>query len=233
MRPRALCAVSVVWLSLVGCAPQGGPEDAAGLLAMLPEDIDLVAFVDVQAVQEHPLWKKIEDDPFLKAGEETLGQFEQVTGLDPLRDFRMLVVAARGLGRPDMEIAVFARGSIDRDRLKSLLEANGWQSDRQGSLGLFSLGFAGLEEPPVPELEDTRLAFLDDFTVALGSSGILGATAEVHAGNARPLVESPDMGPLIREGLGSGQFWGAFRSNYLAGKLRERIEEGIPLLGVL
>ncbi len=234
MRLRVPGTVSVVLLSLLlGCPSPESHRDAAGLLATLPEDMDLVAFVDVKAVQEHPLWAKLEDDPFLQAGEETLAQFEEVSGLDPLQDFEMLLFAARGLGKSEMEMAVFARGRIDRDRIEAFLERNGWSSERQGTLGLFALGFDGPEEAGVPELEDTRLAFLDDFTIAVGSSKILGDSAAVREGNAAPLVRSADMGPLIEEGLGSGQFWGVFRSRYLAGKLRDRIEEGIPLVGVL
>ena len=126
MRLRVPGTVSVVLLPLLlGCPSPERHRDAAGLLATLPEDVDLVAFVDVRAVQEHPLWAKLEDDPFLQAGEEGLAQFEEVSGLDPLRDFEMLLFAARGLGRPEMELAVFARGRIDRDRIEAFLEGNG------------------------------------------------------------------------------------------------------------
>jgi len=220
-------------LSLLACLGPQGPGTDADLLAALPADVDLVAFVDVLAVQEHPLWQKLQDDPFLEAGEETLAQFQEITGLDPFRDVHMLVFAARGIGQPDMEMAVFARGDFDRDRLDLVLGKAGWQEERRGNLRMYAPDPDAEETISVPDLENTRLAFLDDYTIAVGATGLLGDAADVDAGSREPLVETSDMGPLIREGLGSGQFWGVFRSGYLGDRLRDRIEEGIPMLGVL
>ena len=212
------------------------PGDAPDLLAMLPADIDLVAFVDASALRAHPLFEQLRKDPFLQGGDETLNQLQEVTGLDPVRDFDLLLFAAQNLGEPEMEIAVLARGGIDRGRLEGLLQQTGWKVSRQGGLELYSLPFTGEGVGGLSGLEGLaglRVTFLDDFTIALGSKEILEATAEVRSGHGESLVETSDLGPMIADGLGSGQFWGAFRSGYLARQLRGRIEDGIPGLGIL
>ena len=233
------CRILLALVSLapaLACQCANGPGDAPDLLAMLPADVDLVAMVDVAAVREHPLFAKLREDPFLQGGEETIGQLQEVTGLDPLRDFDMLLFAARNLGEPDMEIAVLARGEIDRRRLEGLLEGTGWQVSRESGLELYSLPFtpeAGAEMAQIQDLGSVRVAFLDDFTIALGGAGLLDGTAAVRFGGREAVVETGDMGPMIAEGLGSGQLWGAFRSGYLAQQLHDRIEEGIPGIGIL
>lgn len=219
---------------LAACGRASGPGDAADLLGTIPEDVDLVAFVDLRAVREHPLWPKVQEDPFFRAGEERLKQLQEVTGLDPRRDLDMLLFTARALGQPEMQLAVIARGTVDRDRIEGLLEQGGWKAQRQGKLDLYALP---IEVPATAGqfggIGDARLAFLDDYTVALGSADLLASTAGVRQGSAKGLVGSADLGPLVDEAIGSGQFWGVFRSKYLSDRLRERIEAGIPLLGVL
>ena len=200
---------------------------------MLPADVDLVAYVDVPGVAQHPLWSKLEEDPFLKAAEGPLNQFRAITGLDPRRDVHMLVMVARGFGRQELEIAVIARGALDRERIEDLLSGSGFRPERRGKLEVY-LPPAEVGLPAgVPGLPDASVAFLDDFTLAVGPSGILQGTVAVRNGDAPPLVQSPDLGSMIEEGIGSGQFWGVFRSGYLGDLLRQRIEEGIPFLGVL
>jgi hypothetical protein len=244
LRLRSGAAAALAAAFLIGCSPRG-PGDAADLLATLPEDVDLVAFVDIAAVRDHPLFAKLREDPFLQAGEEPMRRLEQVTGLDPQRDFHLLVFAARNLGREPMEMVVLARGDLDRRRLERMLRETGWRPDRRAGLDLYSLARVldgesapGLPQvgPPIPglpDLGDLRLAFLDDYTVAVGPAALLEATAAVREGDQPALVDSPDLGPMIAEGLGSGQFWGVFRSGYLAEALRERIQEGIPGMGIL
>ncbi|MGD8375977.1 MAG: hypothetical protein PVF68_07545 [Acidobacteriota bacterium] len=221
---------------LPGCGGGAGPEDAAELVSRIPAEADLVAFVDIAAVREHPLFAKIRDDPFLQGGEETLQQLQEVTGLNPIRDCNMLLFAARRIGEPDMEMAVIARGQFDRGRIEELLQGSGWAVMESGTLDLYGLPLEGSAMLDVPELQDMgalRLAFLDDYTIALGGAGLLEATAAVRSGRSEALIDSEDLGPMVAEGLGSGQFWGAFRSRYLAEQLEERIEEGIPGMGIL
>ena len=229
---RGLCVIPILFV-LAACSGASGPGDAASLLATLPADVDLAAFVDVKAVQEHPLWKKVVQDQFFKAGEEPLKRLEAITGLDPARDLQMLLFAARAIGQPGMEIAVIARGTVDRERIEDLLEQAGWRPERHGSLSLYALPGVDVATP-VPGIGTApRLTFLDDFTVALGPAPLLEQLADVRGGSAPSLAASKDLGPLLDEALGSGQFWGVFRSGYLAEQLRQRIESGIPLVGVL
>jgi len=235
IRPRTLFLLLPAAL-LCGCGRGPGPGDAAELVGRIPAEADLVAFVDVAAIREHPLFAKIREDPFLRGGEDTLQQFQQVTGLNPVQDCNMLLFAARDIGAPDMEMAVIARGDFDRHRLEELLEKNGWAVTESGALDLYGLpagDAVGLDLPAVPNVGSLRLAFLDDYTIALGGAGLLEATAAVRAGRSEALIDTEDVGPMLEEGLGSGQFWGAFRSRYLAEQLEERIEEGIPGMGIL
>jgi len=233
LRGLHLVPIALV-LVLAACSGASGPGDAASLVATLPADVDLAAFVDVKAVQEHPLWKKVAEDQFLRAGEEPLKRLEAITGLDPARDLQMLLFAARALGQPGMEIAVIARGTVDRERIEDLLEQAGWRPERHGSLSLYALPGVDSVATQVPGLGTApRLTFIDDFTVALGPAALLEALADVQGGSAPALTASKDLGPLLDEALGSGQFWGVFRSGYLAEQLRQRIESGIPLVGVL
>jgi len=230
---RGFCVFPIVCV-LAACSGSGGPGDAADLVATLPDDIDLAAFVDVKGVQAHPLWKKVAEDPFLRAGEEPLQRLEAITGLDPARDLQMLLFAARALGQPGMEMVLLARGTVDRGRIEDVLEQAGWRPERHGPLALYALPGVATSAAKIPGIgASPRLAFLDDFTVALGPAALLERLGEVQGGSAPSLAASKDLGPLLEEALGSGQFWGVFRSGYLAEQLRQRIEGGIPLVGVL
>ena len=228
---QLLSAVAILALTgaLAGCAVSE-PGDSADLLTMLPASVDLVAFVDVRQLREQPLWQKVREDEFVQAGEDTLDQLKAATGLDPLRDFHMLLFAARNIGQEDMEMAVIARGDLNRSRLERMAAEIGWEPDSGSDLYSLPFSIEGSMLPEeMPDLANLRLAFLDDYTLAFGSEEILSGAL----GSGPRLVDSDDLGPLLHEGLGSGQFWGAFRAGYLSQELQSRMEEGIPLMGIL
>ena len=238
MPRRAMIWIAVLLIpGWVGCGQPSGPGPAADLVATIPADVDMVTFVDLDALLQHPLWEKLQDDPFVQSGEPALQKLQELTGLDPRKDLSMALFVARGIGEPDFRLALFVRGNLNRPRLETLFRRAELVSATEGALEYYTLPDSDgsvLQGVELMEgLEDASLAFVDDFTLGFGSLEILAETVAVRNGSTSPLVETPDVGPLLREGLGSGQLWGVFRSEHLARQLRERIEGGIPMVGVL
>lgn len=230
------CTASLA-LVLVGCTGPREPGGAADLVASLPGDVDLVTFVDLADLRDHPLWSQLQNDEFISSGEPPLERLRELTGLNPREDLHMVLFVAQGLGQPDFRLSLFARGDLDRQQLEALFDRGGLVQETRDGLEIFLLpdtGAGGLGEASGGSgLEDACLAFLDDFTLGFGSPALLAQAASVREGSTPSVLDDPDLGPLIREGLGSGQFWGVFRSGFLADQLRDRIETGIPLVGVL
>ncbi len=222
---------------LTGCPGPGDPTSARDLVAVMPADVDLVTFVDLASLRDHPLWSRLEDDPFIQSGEPFLEQLEEWTGLDPRTDLNMVLFVARGVGTPDFRIAMFVRGDLKRARLEAISQELDLVPQENTDIDCYTLrdpstGSAmGLDM--APGLEDACVAFIDDFTLGFGSPELLAAPRAVRRGATPSLLESEDLGLLVQEGLGSGQFWGVFRSAGLASELRSRIEDGIPMMGVL
>ncbi len=236
-RTSVICALVVLALLVVGCPGPGDPGSAADLVGMMPGDLDLVTFVDLASIREHPLWNRLEGDPFIQSGEPFLQQLKEWTGLDPRKDLNMILFAARGVGTPDFRVAMFVRGNLERTRLEAVSQDLALVKVEHGSFECYTLpelvqGRA-LGTEVAPGLENACVALIDDFTLGFGSPDLLADAGAVRRGKLEALLETEDMGPFVQEGMGSGQFWGVFRSEDLANQLRERISGGIPALSVL
>jgi hypothetical protein len=227
----------MVAVCLLGCPAPADPDSAADLVGVMPADLDLVTFVDLAALRDHPLWSRLRGDPFIQSGEPFLEELEEWTGLDPRTDLNMVLFAVQGLGTADYRVALFVRGNLNRSKLESLSRDLNLISERRSGVDCYTLPDPSTGEPVqfelAPGLEDACVTLIDDYTLGFGSVELLSRPEAVRRGAATSLLDSPEMGPLVREGLGSGQFWGVFRSEHLARELRDRIEEDIPALGVL
>jgi hypothetical protein len=222
---------------LTACPGPGDPTSARDLVAVMPADVDLVTFVDLASLRDHPLWSRLEGDPFIQSGEPFLEQLKEWTGLDPRTDLNMVLFVARGLGTPDFRIAMFVRGELKRARLEALSQELDLVPQENSDVDCYTLRDpitgSAMGVDMAPGLEDACVAFIDDFTLGFGSPELLAGPQAVRRGTTPSLLDSEEMGLLVQEGLGSGQFWGVFRSVGLAEQLRSRIEDGIPLMGVL
>jgi hypothetical protein len=232
----------VVWSLLLGlclgaCSSPADPESAQDLVAAMPSDLDLVTFVDLASLRDHPLWSRLEGDPFIESGEPFLEELKEWTGLDPRTDLNMVLFAVRGIGTENFRIALFVRGHLKRGRLEALSQELDLVKHENEEVDCYTLRDPATNEAiplDMPSgLGDACVAFLDDYTLGFGSPELLAAPQQVRRGTVPSLLESEEIGLLVQEGLGSGQFWGVFRSEGLAQELRSRIEEGIPMMGVL
>lgn len=238
MNIRATTLLCLLLLaSLAGCSVPVDPASAQDLVAVMPADVDLVTFVDLASLRDHPLWERLSTDPFIQSGAPFLEQLEEWTGLDPRTDLNMVLFVARGVGTADFQLAMFVRGDLQRARLEALSQELDLVPQENTEIDCYTLrdpasGTAVAAEL-APGLANACVAFVDDFTLGFGSPELLAGPQAVRRGATASLLESPEMGQLVQEALGSGQFWGVFRSEGLAEQLRSRIKEGIPMMGVL
>jgi len=239
MHSRNTAALFTLFLLVIsaGCSGPVDPASAQDLVAVMPANVDLVTFVDLASLRDHPLWARLDDDPFIQSGAPFLAQLEEWTGLDPRRDLNMVLFVARGVGTPDFQIAMFVRGELKRARLEALSQELDLVAHENSEFDCYTLRDpttgSAVSLEMAPGLTDACVAFIDDFTLGFGSPELLAGPQAVRSGATTSLLDSEEMGLLVQEGLGSGQFWGVFRSEGLAEQLQARIEEGIPMMGVL
>jgi hypothetical protein len=173
-----------------------GPLSAQGLV--LPAGARFVIGVDTKRLVASPLYARFAKGPG-GLRPDAFKSLEERTGLNPERDVRELIVAG-GLGSGREAVALVI-GDFDQYQIGRALETGkrGATWKKTGGTTVYLFG----EGQPSP----TALSFLDDHTIAIGSSGPVESTVASHAEAGSPLKGNATLMDLLASVKPGSTFW--------------------------
>ena len=95
------------------------------LVNLIGPDAKVIAGADIDRVKNSPLGQFVLSQ--LKMSESEMDKVVEMTGFDPRRDLREVLVATRGTGK-DGEPVMFLRGTFDQSRIAALVATHGGEA---------------------------------------------------------------------------------------------------------
>lgn len=177
------------FLALVLSATAIFAADPALLNLVMPE-ARVVAGIDVEKARDSFLGQKLLAEMSKKEGE--LAKFTQMTGFDPRRDLKEIVIASSDANTKNPPALVVVRGTFDTGKIRAFLTTTGLAAaENIGGVDYFQK--AGAEE--------MGMAFLSDSVAIAGSPAIVrsalsrrSATASALAADTTAKVQSFSQG---------------------------------------
>jgi hypothetical protein len=163
-------------------ASVAGAVDPVLLDKVMPE-AKVLAGADLSRSAGVPSWRFLLAQ--IGSSDRQLEVFTQLTGLDPLKDLREILIASSGEAE-DGGSLVLARGSFD---LKQV-------ADRAAQSNSVSYSYKGVQVLAGRQPTDGWLAFLDGSTVVLGDVESVRGVVDRRGGNAGP---EPKLAAKVRQ----------------------------------
>jgi hypothetical protein len=160
------------------------------LLNLVMPDVKALAGVNVEQAKTTPFGQYILSQ--LQAQDQNLMKLESLTGFDPTRDVRELLVASNATGEQHKGLFL-ARGTFDPARIAALASQHGGSSEAYKGVNI-------IEDPK----QTNGVAFLDNTLV------IAGDLANVKAAIDRqsvPTILSPSLSVLVSQWSGTQDAW--------------------------
>lgn len=163
-------------LAVVLSAPAAFSVDAALLNLVMPE-ARLVAGIDVERARESFLGKKMLES--MDAKDSDFAKFVAMTGFDPRRDLREVVIAAADANAKNAPALIAVRGVFDTGRINGFLKVSGVATSEM---------VAGVEYfTKKDSKDDMGFAFLDGTTAIAGPRETVKATLQRRSGSGAGL----------------------------------------------
>jgi hypothetical protein len=170
-----------------------------GEALVLPADTRAVFGFDVKRFTSSPLYRRYADRVGA-ARPEALRDIQEKTGIDPEKDLDRVVMAT-GAGNHDQSGIVLFQGRFDRSRIAQLIEKQKpqvtWKKHEGVSVYMYREGTRGAG----------ALAFLDDDTLAAGSTAALEGLISRRAAGQTPLRSNAKLMELLGGIQPSATFW--------------------------
>lgn len=168
----------------------------------LPEDSEVVAFVDVRKLVYSPAYQAFEKEHGHKFTYK-LQEFIQETGLDPRQDLDSVAFAARAGVWHGSAVAIVT-GSYDQDKIVSLLttKAQATVSYYRGRT-LYSNPHKRAHDPDRQEVA----AFLDPTNLVFGELEAVQQTIDARVGSRQGVTMNTSIRQLLEQTRTDGTFW--------------------------
>jgi len=194
---------------------RGGPDE----LELVPRDVAVLAFVNVQEVMASELRQKLHKAlPFQENGQR---EFQDHTGINIETDVDRIVACLNPDGASGSGVGggmVLARGRFDEVKIESLMREHGAQVEQYKGTRLV-VAQAG-DHP-----KSFAVAFVEPGLVAVGSTNIIHSALDLHHSGASPqtgaasVTGNEDLMNLVRS-LDSGNAWAVGRFDLLMAHAR-------------
>jgi hypothetical protein len=119
-------SVSLCVFLLTSCAretTESMPKEMNGILASLPQDADIVGYLNLDRITDSELAGLFTDSSRLPDVDKHLSEFHEMTGLDPQKDIHELYIAADKFDDDDGFILLLIFGDFDSDKILNFLES--------------------------------------------------------------------------------------------------------------
>jgi hypothetical protein len=200
--------VGGIGFALIGAygrlAVQASASNIPGIVAYLPKDANIVAYIDVRKLVYSPAYQAFEKDH----GDEFtthLQEFIAETGLDPRSDIDAVAFASRSGSGINLPVAIVAGNYQDKQaKLETLITTKGQAAVSQyGSHKLFTNPKRTAEDP-----HQETAAFLDGSKLVFGHLESVKATIDAFDTKAaNGILTNPEFNQLISQTRTDGTFW--------------------------
>lgn len=176
------------------------------VIALLPENANFVAFVDIRKILYSPVYKTFENEHGDKFTSE-LQEFIRLTGMDPRNDLESIAFASfpGPEGSGNVPVAVIS-GRFNKEKINALItsKVNPDISQYKG-ITLYSK-----RETVTPNEKGSGtevVGFLDDTKMLFGKRAAIEAVVDATKGERAGVVANPAFVRLLNQTSTDGTFW--------------------------
>ncbi len=223
-------ALSLLLLPLAaGCTGEGPPETprtgrSSDLLALLPAESNFVLYADAEAIRASDLGQNLQQEMAESVEQdEEYREFVEATGVDLQKDVNQVWVSSRVTDNDEDDwdaSGALLRGAFDPDRIVAYAKTKKGREFTESEYEGYTLYH--LREGTHDEF---TFCFLDDQTLALGSSWWVRNVVTRHKNGGKGVLDNPVMVEYIRAVPGDQHLWGVFFVQNLAERWAEAIRK--------